>query len=540
MGTTDAMIEDDGALPARAVIAVPDLSVVEIERDGATQELDADFTILELFTDAIAEVVRADIVPQVLANTVWSGELECRTATGSTTAVTLWVPHHDPSGTPRTATVLIGAAITEHASRVAPDPLTGLPTRVVLLDRLDQARRRSRRNGDLMAALFIDLDGLKSVNDRHGHDQGDAALIRASDRIRSSMRDGDTVARFGGDEFVVLCESLDHEGQATRVAERILESLADDTELPLSASIGLAFDRGGALSALDLVGRADAAMYRAKANGGDRVEVFDTAMAGRIAADATLRSKLLHAISGDRLDVAAQPIYALSSGTVVGVELFIRLQEEGGSLVSGADVLRLAREHAESIDAAMLGRAIAVARSWRRDLGSRAPRVHVNVSGQSLASTDFSRRVAAAFDRHHISGRHFAFEIDGTEFGTIGSREAASLSTVKELGVSVVMDGYGEGGTSLHVIDRLRPSLVKVAALGQSRAQGSSPNVIVGLVRSVASLGVGTCVKGIESRALLDRVVSAGTFAAQGNLLTPVGSLTEVRPLLIAPARLGF
>jgi diguanylate cyclase (GGDEF)-like protein len=540
MGTTDAMMEHDGALPARAVISVPSLRVLEIERNGATESFEGDTTILDLFTDAIADVIRIDIVPEMLANTVWSGELDCQTKTGSTTAVTLWVPHHDQSGTPQTATVLIGAAITEYASRVAPDPLTSLPTRVVLLDRLDQARRRSRRNGDLMAALFIDLDGLKSVNDRHGHDQGDAALIRAADRIRSSMRDGDTVARFGGDEFVVLCESLDHEGQANRVAERILETLAEDGDLPLSASIGLAFDRGGALSALDLVGRADAAMYRAKAHGGDRVEVFDTAMAGRIAADATLRTKLLHAIRGDRLDVAAQPIYALSSGTVVGVELFIRLHEEGESLVSGTDVLRLVREHAESIDAAMFGRAIAVARSWRRELRGRAPRVHVNVSGQSLASPDFSGRVESAFRRHNISGRHFAFEVDATEFGAIGSREIATLSTLKELGVSIVMDGYGDGGTSLHVINRLRPSLVKVAARSQSRDQAFSPNVIIGLVRSAATLGVGTCVKGVESRALLDRVVDAGTFAAQGNLLTPVGSLTEIRPLLGAQARLGF
>jgi diguanylate cyclase (GGDEF)-like protein len=540
MGTTDAMMEHDGALPARAVISVPSLRVLEIERNGATESFEGDTTILDLFTDAIADVIRIDIVPEMLANTVWSGELDCQTKTGSTTAVTLWVPHHDQSGTPQTATVLIGAAITEYASRVAPDPLTSLPTRVVLLDRLDQARRRSRRNGDLMAALFIDLDGLKSVNDRHGHDQGDAALIRAADRIRSSMRDGDTVARFGGDEFVVLCESLDHEGQANRVAERILETLAEDGDLPLSASIGLAFDRGGALSALDLVGRADAAMYRAKAHGGDRVEVFDTAMAGRIAADATLRTKLLHAIRGDRLDVAAQPIYALSSGTVVGVELFIRLHEEGESLVSGTDVLRLVREHAEAIDAAMFGRAIAVARSWRRELRGRAPRVHVNVSGQSLASPDFSGRVESAFRRHNISGRHFAFEVDATEFGAIGSREIATLSTLKELGVSIVMDGYGDGGTSLHVINRLRPSLVKVAARSQSRDQAFSPNVIIGLVRSAATLGVGTCVKGVESRALLDRVVDAGTFAAQGNLLTPVGSLTEIRPLLGAQARLGF
>ena len=534
------MVGHDGAMPSRAVIAVPGLGILDLEQADERQPVAADMTILDVFTPNVADVITNDVLPQVLANGIWSGELDCRTPAGSTTAVTLWVPHHSAGGIPETATVLIGAAITEHASRVAPDPLTSLPTRVVLMDRLDQARRRSRRNEDLMAALFIDLDGLKSVNDRHGHEEGDAALIRAAERIRSSMRDGDTVARFGGDEFVVLCESLDHEGQATRVAERILETLAEDAELPMSASIGIAFDRGGGLTALDLVGRADAAMYRAKARGGNRVEVFDTEMAGRIAADADLRRKLLSAISGDQLDVAAQPIYALASGRVIGVELFIRLHERGESLVSGADVLRLVREHAESIDAAMLGRAIAIARSWRRELGAAAPRVHLNLSGQSLASTDFTRRVTAAFERHHISGRHFAFEINTADFGSIGAREVETLAAMKDLGVAVVMDGFGEGATTLHLIDRLRPSIVKVTAMNQSRGQALSPDVVAGLVRAVSSLGVGTCVKGVESRALLDRVVRAGTYAGQGNVLAPVSSLAEVRNRISVPARLAF
>lgn len=540
MRATDATVGHDDALPARAVIALPGLRILDIEQEGAPRRVEEGTTILELFTTEVADVIVRDVLPQIVSNHIWSGELACRTETGSTTAVTLWVPHYSAQGVPETATVLIGAAITEHASRVAPDPLTSLPTRVVLLDRLDQARRRSRRNGDLMAALFIDLDGLKSVNDRHGHEEGDAALVRAADQIRSSLRDGDTVARFGGDEFVVLCESLDHEGQATRVAERILETLAEDVDLPLSASIGLAFDRGGALSALDLVGRADAAMYRAKARGGNRVEVFDTEMAGRIAADATLRNKLLRAISGDQLDVAAQPIFELGRGTIAGVELFIRLHERGESLVSGADVLRLVREHAESIDAAMLGRAIAVARSWRREFGATAPRVHLNVSGQSLASGDFGRRVSSALQRHHISGRHFAFEIDTLDFAAVGSREIATLSTISELGVAVVVDGYGEGAPNLQLINRLRPSLVKVAAFSNTRGHAFSAEVVTGLVRGVSSLRIATCVKGVESRPLLERVVEVGAYSAQGNVLAPVGTLIDARERLHMPARLGF
>ncbi|MEM7092825.1 MAG: diguanylate cyclase [Actinomycetota bacterium] len=547
MRGTQAIIGHTEALPSRAIVEVPSLRLLDIERDrpdlppgGPDDPFDVS-SALELFVPAAADTIAGEILPEVLAGRVWSGELRCRTQhDGSTTAVTLWVPHHRGDQPPNTATILIGTAITEHATRVAPDPLTSLPTRVVLLDRLDQARRRSRRNGDLLAALFIDLDGLKGINDRHGHEEGDTALIQAAERIRTCMRDGDTVARFGGDEFVVLCESLEEEHQARSVAERILEKLTGDNDQPLSASIGIAFDHSGSLSALELVGRADAAMYRAKARGGARFEIFDSEMEGRIAADESLRTKLLAAISGDGLDVASQPLYELASGRVIGVELFIRLRDAGDELVSGADVLRLVREHSQSIDAAMLGRAIAVARNWRRELGQTAPRIHMNVSGQSLASGEFVRRVTEAFRRHHIGPHNFAFEVDTNDFVPMSTREIDALSELRAIGSGVVIDGYGVGPASLRLINQLRPNMVKVTALDTTRSRQVNPEVVVGLVRAVSSLGVGTCVKGIESQTVLERVVTAGTFAGQGNVLSPVGTLADIRPRLSVPARIGF
>lgn len=531
----------DAPSPARAVVQLASLRLLAVERSDGSAPRHRLRTAFELFSPAASDVITEQILPRLLENEVWSGELEyASSAEQRATAVTLWVPHQRAEGPPDTATILLGTAFTSHATRVAADNLTGLPTRVVLLDRLDQARRRSRRNGDLMAALFVDLDGLKAINDRHGHEEGDMALIRAAERIRTCMRDGDTVSRFGGDEFVVLCESLDEESQARRVADRILEKLTGDLDQPLSASIGLAFDQGGALNSLELVGRADAAMYRAKARGGGRVEVFDTEMQGRLEADESLRSRLLNAIHGDGLDVAAQPLFELGSGRVTGVELFIRLREDGTELVDASNVLRLAREHSEAIDAAMLGRAIAVARSWQNELGPKSPRIHMNVSAHSLASGKFVERVRSAFERHRVTARQFAFEVDTKDFVAMDQRELTALEALQQLGAGVVIDGYGAGPASLRLIHRLRPSLVKITALDVNRGVSMSPDVVVGLVRAVSSLGVSTCVKGIESQSMLDRVVRAGTFAGQGNVLSPVSSLADLRPRLDVARPIGF
>ena len=288
-----------------------------------------------------------------------------------------------------------------------------------------------------------------------------------------------------------------------------------------------------------LLQRADAAMYRAKSRGGARFAVFDSEMQGRIAADESLRARLLAAINSDGLDVAAQPLYELSTGRVIGVELFTRLTENG-SLVSGTDVLRLAREHSEAIDAAMLGRAIAIARSWRTELGAGAPRVHMNVSAQSLASGQFVSRVRSALDRHHLSPTTFAFEVDSNDFLPIDHREVSTLLALKEMGIAVVIDGYGVGPASLRLIERIRPSLVKIASLDTGRARPMHPEVIVGLLRAVSSLGVASCVKGIESQPVLERIVQAGAFAGQGNALAPVRSISEAQPALHAHATIGF
>lgn len=530
-------------LPSRAIVELPSLAVVAVEPDPAPVAASnrvVGASVLELFDPAVAEVITRSIAPAVLRGEVWSGELVLDTDPAEpTTAMTLWVPHERPSGVPEAATVLIGASIPSTGVRVAPDPDTGLPTRVVLLDRLDLAQRRSRRNGDLMAALFVDLDGLKTINDRHGHEEGDAAIRRAAERIRSCMRDGDTVARFGGDEFVVLCESLDDESQARRVAERILDRLRSGGQNALSASIGVAFDHAGGLSALELIGRADAAMYRAKSRGGSRFEVFDQEMQGRIAADEALRHRLIEALEGPGLDVAAQPLFELATGRVLGVELLVRLQAGDAQVVEGDDLRRLARGYTEAVDTAVLGRAIAIARNWHQRFGRRCPRLHLRVSPPSLGSNEFAGRVAAGTLRHRVDPRLFAFEVDGHDLVPDDARGLATLDRLREMGSGVVLSGFGDGGPSLALVDRLSPTMVKIPA-GDGGPNPLSHGVIAAAIRAASGLGAAGCVAGIAGQTLLEHVVTAGAYAAQGGALAPVGSIESAQQQLSRRPTLGY
>lgn len=535
-------------LPARAVISLPDLVIVTADTRGGDTDLDLPETLDVLFSEFGQSLIGAEIVPRLLEGDIWSGELpvpvhvdpsqDAPAGAPTETAMTMWVPHVHSDAPALHATVLIGAVITNDAKRVAPDPLTGLPSRIVLLDRLDQARRRSRRNNDLMAALFVDLDSLKSINDRLGHEAGDAALARTARLITGCLRDGDTVARFGGDEFVVLCESLETEDQANRVAERILERLADDTD-ELSASIGIAFDQGGELSSIELIRQADTAMYRAKARGGAKVAVFDAEMQVRIEADELARAQLVEALTAQALKMQCQPIFALGSGQIVGVEMFLRVPSDDG-LVEAREVLRIGRDLSEEIDRAILTQAVDLAQTWRTAFGAASPRIHLNVSTQSLSTRRFFNLVVDSLDVAHVHPRALAFEVNSASVAPTDQRQIETLHELQRIGCSIVVDGYGTGSESLRLVHSLQPSMVKLATYDPVLDRPIQPDVVLGLMRAVNTLNIASCVTSVEDPALLDRIVTAGAYAAQGNALMPVSETSAMAALIRAANRLGF
>src|ERR1700722_9686785 len=209
------------------------------------------------------------------------------------------------------------------------DALTGLPNRTLLLERIGHSLRRGRRSNKILAVLFADLDSFKAVNDVHGHQVGDALLVAVANRMTGLLRPGDTLARISGDEFVILCEDLDHEGQAERIATRIADALVvpfqlAGLEVDISASVGIAFAGGGDHGPDQILEDADVAMYQAKRKGGGHHQLID--LRERHLADfrAGLQRDLRHAVAGGQLRAEYQPIVRTEDGRLVGVEPLLR------------------------------------------------------------------------------------------------------------------------------------------------------------------------------------------------------------------------
>jgi len=540
--------EEPSTAPAgdlAVVVTVPDLLVVQAS-EAATERLRADPNALptSLSTSLVEsdwDHVRTVIVPLLVSGETWSGRLQFRDPEGVERPLpALFVPHVPAHGDVERATLVIDAQRGDISWAGAIDHLTGLPTRPVLLDRLHQALTRVERRSTDLAVLFLDLDGLKLINDRYGHETGDEFLIDTAARLRACLRTGDTVARFGGDEFVILCEDLERRELAHQVAERILDSLLrTDGKAAIGASIGIAFASDAASTGAELVAQADAAMYRAKQRGGRRSEVFDTAMQQRQDEDASLRRRLMHAVANDELAVAAQPLFELQTGIVRGVELFVRFAGNSMEPIGATEVLRLAREQTEAIDTAVLVHAASLARVWRRALGSRAPRVHVNISPQSLSSPDLLPRLTSILDAQRLSSSALVLEVDGTTILHADERHVSALQTLATRGFGVAIDGLVSGQLPLGLIADIRPHIVKVDALT------ADPDLTIDAVmamtaRRLAPLGIAVSAKGLENQRSVSGAVASGIWAGQGQVLHAVGGVEQVNEALFSSSRIGF
>src|SRR3954463_2350786 len=229
------------------------------------------------------------------------------------------------------------------------DPLTGLPSRLQLMSRLQSAIARIDRTGQQVAVLFIDLDRFKIVNDSLGHHAGDRLLLAVTERLRKAVRRHELPARFGGDEFVLVCEDVANEEDAVAVAERLIKALSlpfelDGSQAHVAASVGIALTADPDASSDDLVRDADAAMYRAKDAGGGRWSVFDQLVRDRAVARQAIETALRSAIADDQLVVHFQPEVSVASGEIVGVEALGRWERPGHGMVSPAEFIPIAEE----------------------------------------------------------------------------------------------------------------------------------------------------------------------------------------------------
>ncbi|HEY3673708.1 MAG TPA: EAL domain-containing protein [Acidimicrobiia bacterium] len=424
------------------------------------------------------------------------------------------------------------------------DTLTGLPNRALAQDRLEHALDRLAQTEDdsLVAVLFVDLDRFKLVNDGLGHDAGDELLVAVSRRLAASVRRQDTVARIGGDEFVVLCEDLRDEDQAIELADRAAQAFTEPfalsrAEVTVSASIGVAVTNRSSDRASNLLQDADAAMYRAKRRGGARHELFDDAMHTQAVSRLLTERALRRALERDELRVLFQPEFDLATGDRVAVEALLRWDHPVRGLVSPGDFLRVAEETGMivPIGAWVFTQACEVARSTRHS-GDPVPlTVSVNVSARQLQRPDFPEVIARTARDAGVDPTTLCLEVAESALLDDLDATADALRALKDVGVQLAIDDFGTGGSSLTYLrrfpfDELKIDRMFVEGLGRSAADDA---IVAATIDMAHALGMVVSAEGVETEEQRLRLVDLGCDRAQGFHLGAPEALAAPRLVLV-------
>jgi diguanylate cyclase (GGDEF)-like protein/PAS domain S-box-containing protein len=420
------------------------------------------------------------------------------------------------------------------------DSLTGLPNRALFLDRLGLALRRTERRSGSVAVLFCDLDRFKVVNDSLGHDAGDRLLVDVAGRIVTALRPADTVARFGGDEFTILCEDIAGEIEAATIAQRIVDVFRDpflleDGEVFLATSVGIAIARGNDDRAEDLIRDADAAMYRAKERGKGRYEIFDEAMRADAVARLETESALRRAVERGELRLHYQPEVDLATGAVRGFEALVRWDHPARGLLGPNAFIPLAEETGLIVPIGewVLREAATEAARWAT-ASSEPLTLSVNLSARQLAQQDLVAMVRRAMAETGIDPATLCLEITESAVMESGSATTAQLRALKSLGIRLAIDDFGTGFSSLAHLRRFPVDVLKidgtfVAGLGHEPQDASIAAAVISLAHA---LGLDTVAEGVETEEQLTILRSLGCDLGQGYLFGRPAPIDETVQLL--------
>jgi diguanylate cyclase (GGDEF)-like protein/PAS domain S-box-containing protein len=405
------------------------------------------------------------------------------------------------------------------------DRLTGLPNRTPLLAWMSEALAEASRSGTSVAVLFSDIDRFKIVNDSLGHEAGDRLLVAMARRVVAATRPHDRVARFGGDEFVVLCPGVADEREAAELAERIRSEVGgrfgtDDYEVFMTVSIGVAI-AGRHETAEDLLRDADAAMYEAKSRGRDRVQLFDSSVRARVVERLDIEQALRYAIERDELTLDFQPIIELPDGRISGVEALVRWRHPQRGLLQPGQFLRIAEETGLIVE---LGRwVLTEACCTARDLlvdpeTSRSLPLFVNLSARQLVDADLVPMVREVIDLTGVDPGRVHFEITEDALMADAATTTSTLAQLRQLGVRLALDDFGTGHSSLAYLKQFPVEIVKIdrtfiEGLGRDPGDRAITAAIVDVARM---LGLSTVAEGVERPDQAAELTALGCDLAQG------------------------
>jgi diguanylate cyclase (GGDEF)-like protein/PAS domain S-box-containing protein len=430
----------------------------------------------------------------------------------------------------------------EHAA--IHDPLTGLPNRLLFVDRLEQGLAASTRGGRCVAVVFLDLDRFKFVNDSLGHAAGDRLIVAVADRLRAALRPSDTVARFGGDEFVVLCDDIAGEEPALEIAARMAEAVSRPVVLPegevfVTASLGVAVSGSSGDSADSLLRDADTAMYRAKDQGRARIEVFDERTHQRAVHQLRTGNDLHRALQRGEFQVHYQPVVDIPSGHIAGFEALVRWQHPTRGLILPGDFIALAEETGliVPLGAWVLEESCSQVASWQSCMADDAPPlfISVNLSPRQLAEPILPAEFARILERTGVAPGSVWLEI--TENTLMHDAESAigALRALRALGVHLSVDDFGTGYSSLSYLKRFPVEALKVDRSfvdGLGRESGDSA-IVTAVITLAHALGLRAVAEGVETDVQLRELQVLGCDMAQGYLFSHPKPASQVAHLLL-------
>jgi len=407
------------------------------------------------------------------------------------------------------------------------DPLTGLPNRLLLLQRFEHAAQRARRSHTHAAVLFADLDRFKLVNDSYGHEVGDELLVAVAERLSGLVRPGDTLARFAGDEFVFLCEDMESTNDVEQLAGRIDAAFARPfalaaVNLLLTASVGVAFAGPGCDISARLLADADIAMYQAKRKGGAGHQILDLREAPVPSDHNNLGHDLRVAFDGDDLTIAYQPIVRSTDDVITGVEALLRWEDPARGSVSPVAMVAAAEQSGLIVEIGswVLEAACRDHARWLDSYPDRPLDLAVNVSARQLVSAGFCSTVSSVLARTDMKVSALILEVTENVLIRDTDRAIAVLADLKKLGVRLALDDFGTGFSSLSYLRRLPIDIVKIdqSFVADIKLANLDRSIISAIANLAHVLGLSVTAEGVETDDQRKGIQSMGCESAQGFL----------------------
>ncbi len=422
----------------------------------------------------------------------------------------------------------------EIAYRAYHDPLTDLPNRALFLDRLTVATAHAERQQRRLAVMFIDVDDLKMVNDTLGHATGDELLNRIAQRLGDMIRRGDTVARVGGDEFLILLPDVHGEQDASSIAQKILDRIAapfvvHGEEMHVTASIGVAMYPNDGVDAETLIRNADGAMYRVKERGGNRFQLSGR-LVNRTLGRMSLEQELRNAVERDEFVVYFQPQVSLTTGEISGVEALVRWHTADDSLVEPSAFIPVA-EHTgliAPIGAMVLRKTCEQYAAWQKD-GIKLPRIGINVSARQFFQRDFTGALERTVKESCVSPEFIELEITESVAMQKTEHGIRMLRRLRDLGITIAIDDFGTGQASFSYLKRFPVDTVKIdkSFVRELSERASDKSIVMAILLIARELRLRTVAEGVEKTDQRDFLREHGCDSMQGYLISrPVPAVT--------------